>query len=90
MFLKTYNILQNDDMFRLPAKNIDGSSLPPCKIELHQYLLCTTYIANISAHAYLVVPTGLHPTDYDWKEEDDKFLFKWFGGEQLPSSLEDA
>ncbi|CAH1173831.1 unnamed protein product [Phaedon cochleariae] len=88
-FLKTYNISQNDDIFRLPKNNIDGSALPPCKIELHQHLLRTTYIANIWAHAHLQVPTALHPTDFGWKEKEGKFHFKWFEGEQLPSSLGD-
>lgn len=88
-FLKTYNILRNDDIFRLPKNNIDGSALPPCKIELHQHLLRTTYIANIWAHAHLRVPTELYPTDFGWEEKDTKFHFKWFEGEQLPSSLGD-
>ncbi|XP_071644755.1 uncharacterized protein [Temnothorax longispinosus] len=28
-------------------------------------------------------------TDYGWREEDNKFLFKWFDGDQLPPSLGD-
>ncbi|XP_067613930.1 serine/threonine-protein kinase Wnk isoform X4 [Eurosta solidaginis] len=88
-FLKTYKVLQNDDIFRLPKNNIDGSALPPCKIELHQHLLRTTYIANIWAHANLQVPTALHPTDFGWEEDEGKFNFKWFEGDQLPATLGD-
>nr|CAH7764796.1 unnamed protein product [Callosobruchus chinensis] len=90
IFLKTYNILRNDDIFRLSKNNIDGSALPPCKIELHQHLLLTTYIANIWAHAHLKLPTTLHPTGFGWEEkENKKFIFKWFESEQLPANLGD-
>nr|CAH7767942.1 unnamed protein product [Callosobruchus chinensis] len=90
IFLKTYNILRNDDIFRLPKNNIDGLALPPCKIELHQHLLLTTYIANIWAHAHFKLPTTLHPTGFGWEEkENKKFIFKWFEGEQLSANLGD-
>ncbi|KAF5298274.1 hypothetical protein FQR65_LT09785 [Abscondita terminalis] len=30
----------------------------------------------------------LNPTEYEWVLDDDKFNFKWFGGDQLPPSVE--
>ncbi|KAI4469184.1 hypothetical protein MML48_2g00006242 [Holotrichia oblita] len=68
-FTKTYRIKRNEDIVRVD-NNFDGSALPPCRSELRQHLLRTTYIA---------------PIHYGWREEDDKYCFQWFEGDQLPS-----
>nr|CAH7741159.1 unnamed protein product [Callosobruchus chinensis] len=52
----------------------------------YQHLLRTTYIANIWAYTHPKLPTTLHSTDFGWEEKENKFLFKWFEGEQLPAN----
>ncbi|KYN03439.1 hypothetical protein ALC62_05715 [Cyphomyrmex costatus] len=87
MFQKTYKLLDKNDVFQLPKKSIDGSSLPPCKSELHQQFLRACFIAQIWSHAHLKVPTTHGPSDYGWEEVDDMYDFRWFSGNQLPSSI---
>lgn len=87
MFQKTYKLLDKNDVFMLPKKSIDGSSLPPCKSELHQHFLRACFIAQIWSHAHLKVPTTHAPSDYGWEKVDDMYDFRWFSGNQLPSSI---
>ncbi|KAI4466498.1 hypothetical protein MML48_2g00019659 [Holotrichia oblita] len=83
-FMKTYRIKRNEDILRVD-NNFDGSALPPCRSELRQHLLRTTYIAQMSGHAYRENPVISSPIHYGWREEDDKYCFQWFEGDQLPS-----
>lgn len=48
--------------------------------ELQQQLLRT---ANVWSHGHLNVPSHLEPNDFEERE----FLFRWFEGQQLPSSI---
>lgn len=85
-FTKSYGT--NDDCNPLTLeKKIDGSLFPPCKAELQQHFRRTVYIAHLWSHAHLSVPTDLLPTEYGWEENDDKYYFKWFVGDQLPPSV---
>nr|XP_046476690.1 uncharacterized protein LOC124216338 isoform X2 [Neodiprion pinetum] len=63
--------------------------LPPCKAELQKQLKRTAYIAHLWRHAYLPQPTEFLPTDYGWQESEDKLVFEWFEGNQLPKSIDD-
>lgn len=60
---------------------------PPCKSQLHQHLLRTSYIAHLWSNAHLPILSELLPTEYGWEEIDDKYVFKWFEGDQLPPSV---
>ncbi|XP_017472207.1 PREDICTED: uncharacterized protein LOC108363375 [Rhagoletis zephyria] len=61
-FMRNYKVLGNNNVFRLTNKTIDGSALPPCKVELQQQFLRACYIAQIWAHAHLQVPSGETPS----------------------------
>ena len=86
-FQKTYKLLDNDAVFRLPKKSINGSALPPCKAELYQKFLRACFIAEIWSHAHLKVPTTESPVDYGWVEVERKYDFTWFTGSQLPTTI---
>lgn len=86
-FMKTYKIMENNDVFRLPKSNIDGSSLPPCQSELKQHFLRTYYIAKLWGNAFRTVPNELSPQEYGWEEIENKYFFKWFEGDQLPPTI---
>ncbi|XP_067640047.1 uncharacterized protein CAH3 isoform X1 [Eurosta solidaginis] len=86
-FVKTYKILDNDDVFQLPKKSIDGSAMPPCQSELRQHFLRTCYIAHLWAHAFCKNPSPFFPENYGWEEKEEKYIFKWFEGTQLPSQV---
>lgn len=82
-FMKTYKVRSKEEVLRID-QNFEGSMLPPCKRELQQHLLRTTYIAQLWSNANLAIPNSSSPTDYGWVEQEGKFIFKWFQGEQLP------
>lgn len=85
-FVKNYQ--PNDSSELLKLKNrINGTIFPPCKSELRQHLLRTSYIPNLWSHAHLRNPSGLSPTDWGWEQEDDKYRFKWFDGDEVPHQL---
>ena len=69
--------------------NFDASSIPPCKSELYQQLRRAHNISTVWKNAYKKQPTTLDPLDYGWSEQEDKFVFKWFEGNQLPTSVSD-
>jgi hypothetical protein len=85
-FTNAYGRNDNEDVFYL-EKGIDGSMFPPCKSELHQHFLRTSYIAHLWSHAHLPIPSELSPGEYGWEERDEKYFFKWFEGDQLPPSI---
>ncbi|XP_017467830.1 PREDICTED: uncharacterized protein LOC108360158 [Rhagoletis zephyria] len=87
--MRNYKVLENDNVFRLPNKTIDGSALPPRKVALQQQFLRACYIAQIWANAHLQVPSGETPSDYGWEEMDNRYQFKWFTDSQLPTSLDE-
>lgn len=82
-FMKTYQVKENENILKKKC-NFEGSSLPPCKSELHQHLLRTSYIAQMWTHASQRITSIVPPFDYGWQVEDGKYTFKWFDGEQLP------
>lgn len=66
-FIKNYQINDKNDMLKLKNR-IDGAIFPPCKSELRQYLLRTSYIAHLWSHAHLQDPSQLSPTDWGCEE----------------------
>ncbi|KAF5271212.1 hypothetical protein FQA39_LY08219 [Lamprigera yunnana] len=66
---------------------IDGSSYPPCQLELYQNILRTVYISRFWSHDHLAVPTNLTPTNYGRQEMNRKYNFKWFDGDQVPPGI---
>ena len=89
VFMKNYKINDGDEIFQTNAKNVDGATLPPCKAELHKQIKRTAFIAHLWRHAYLPQPTEFSPTDYGWEESENKLIFQWFDGDQLPQSIDD-
>lgn len=55
--------------------------------ELYQHILRTSYIAHLWSHAHQSVPSELSPLDYGWREENNKYTFKWFDGDQVPPTI---
>lgn len=87
LFSKAYKCTENEELFHKNAKKLDASTLPPCHSELHQHLRRTAYITNIWRNAHLQSPTNLSPVDYGWVENDGRYEFKWFEGDQLPTTV---
>ncbi|RVE43035.1 hypothetical protein evm_012306 [Chilo suppressalis] len=86
IFSKTYKI-KNDEAsttLNLQLSNYDACNLPPCKTELEKHLLRTKYIAQVWSNAHTKTPTELNPTDCGWYEDEGRFQFLWFSGNQLP------
>lgn len=82
-FMKTYKVKRNEEILKINT-HFEGSVLPPCKLELRQQLLRSSYIAQLWTHASHQNPTVSSPTDYGWKEENNKYVFNWFDGDQMP------
>lgn len=82
-FMKAYKFNDKDEVLKLD-QNFEGSMLPPCKSELRQQILRTSYIAQLWSNAHLSIPTLSSPKEFGWKEEDNKYNFIWFEGDQLP------
>lgn len=89
LFVNNYKPSDVNENFNKKLLNFDASSIPPCKSELYQQLLRAHYISTIWKNAYKKQPTTLDPLEYGWIEQDGKFLFKWFEGDQLPTSVSD-
>ena len=47
------------------------------------------YISSIWKNAFHKEPTSLSPLEHGWKEQESSYVFKWFDGDQLPSSVSD-
>lgn len=91
LFLKTYNVNNLDEPFqKKKLYNFDASSLPPCHSEMLQHLLRSMYIATMWRNAHKKVPTSLKPENCGWLIADEKYQFKWFDGQQLPSTVKDV
>ncbi|RVE52891.1 hypothetical protein evm_002548 [Chilo suppressalis] len=90
LFVDTYKAADINEQFSIKVRNFDGSSLPPCKSELWQHFLRTIYISNIWNNADKRCPSTLHPEEYGWINHQDKYLFKWFDGDQLPGLVADS
>ncbi|KOB66025.1 Uncharacterized protein OBRU01_21848 [Operophtera brumata] len=50
----------------------------------------TRYIANLWRNAHKSDITDLAPTDHGWNENNNKFEFTWFIGNQLPDAYENV
>lgn len=87
-FLATYKA-SGTKVFRKKLTNYDFSNLPPCQRELRQQLLRALYITNIWRNSHLKVPTVLKPEDNGWSLIDENYVFNWFEGDTVPSSIYD-
>lgn len=90
MFTKTYADSNTDNFFKPITKNFDGCALPPCQSELRQQLLRASYISNIWRNAHSKYPTILSPIDNGWEEVDERYEFRWFEGDQLPTFVDEV
>ena len=54
-----------------------------------QYLLTSWFIATIWRNAHKKIPTYLKPENCGWLIADGKYMFKWFDGLQLSSTVKD-
>lgn len=88
-FNKTYKF-DNKEQFPTVIKNIDGSTLPPCQSELEQHLKRTGYISHLWRHSHLSVPIQFSPVEYGWEEVDNKYIFKWFEGDEVPQTVSEV
>ena len=89
LFISNYKASDVNENFSKKIQNFDASSIPPCKSELYQQFLRANYISSVWKNAYKKQPTTLDPLEYGWMEQYDKFVFKWFEGDQLPTSVSD-
>lgn len=89
LFVHSYKAAGTEENFNKKLRSCDASSIPPCKSELFQQVLRTHYISRIWKNAHMKEPTSLSPTEYGWMEIGNCYVFKWFEGDQLPSSVSD-
>jgi len=65
-------------------------TLPPCRSELQQHILRTTFIAKMWTYAYSKLASTLSPEECGWSmTEMGSFEFQWFVGSQVSESVED-
>ena len=89
MFLKTYKTTSKE-IFKQKLKNFDATALPACDSELQQHIRRTAYISQIWNNVHLKVATSLSPLDCGWiVDENEKYCFHWFSGDQLPQSIDE-
>lgn len=43
-----------------------------------------------ATHTYVQIPTFLSPSECGWQEIDNKLDFRWFEGDQLPTSVSEV
>lgn len=55
--------------------------------EVYQHILHSSYIAHLWSHAHKSVPSELSPLSNGWREENNKYTFKWFEGYQIPPTI---
>lgn len=87
--MKAYKFSDTQQQLQLQSTNFDGSILPPCKVELQQQILRAIYISSVWCNAHFPHPTLLSPTDYGWKEIENKLELLWTEGDLLPTSISD-
>lgn len=85
-FFATYKT-SGTEVFKKKKISYDSSNLPPCQRELQQQLLRSVYITNIWRNSHLKVPTVLKPEDNGWNLIDGSYVFNWFEGNTVPSSI---
>ncbi|GFY39603.1 uncharacterized protein TNIN_375451 [Trichonephila inaurata madagascariensis] len=91
MFIDLYAISDVNEAFdRKKLRNFYASNLPPCKSELLQQFLRANYTCTIWNNAHLKNPATYQPENNGWAFENDKYHFKWFEGDQLPSNVSDS
>lgn len=73
-----------NENFNKKVRSFDASLIPPCKSELYQQVLRAHYISSIWNE-----PTSLNPLEYGWMEMENRYVFKWFEGDQLPCFVSD-
>ncbi|GBP23629.1 hypothetical protein EVAR_80246_1 [Eumeta japonica] len=88
LFVNNYKASDVNENFSKKILNFDASSIPPCKSELPATLRAH-YISTIWRNAHKKQPTTLDPLEYGWIEEEEKFVFKCFEGDQLPTFVSD-
>ncbi|CAK1552458.1 unnamed protein product [Leptosia nina] len=87
--------LEKPEIVRLLGRFLTGNgtiftSEPTCKSELLQQFLRANYVCTIWNNAHLKNPTTYQPDNNGWVLKDDKYQFKWFEGDQLPSYVRDS
>ena len=72
------------------TKNVDMSSLPPCKRSLVKHVRRVNYQVGVWQQAHLPEPNIPNPIpDHGWEMKDDRIQPLWFEGEVMPTSLVD-
>lgn len=90
LFNKAYTFKDANDVFKIDAKNVDASNLPPCKAELKKQLQRNAYISNIWRNAHEKEPTQMSAVENGWLEIDGRYDFDWYEGSQLPNFISDV
>nr|XP_046481744.1 uncharacterized protein LOC124218890 isoform X1 [Neodiprion pinetum] len=89
LFVNSYKAVDMNENFNKKVRSFDASLIPPCKSELYQQVLRTHYISSIWKNAHANEPTSLNPLEYGWMEMENRYVFKWFEGDQLPCFVSD-
>lgn len=90
IFTKNFEVKKIDDTFCKKVESFNASSLPPCKTELQQHLLRSTYISKVWRNAFLQKPTDWDAKRFGWNELDNKLHFEWFAGDQVPHFIHEV
>ena len=72
------------------TRNVDMSSLPPCKRSLVQHVRRVNYQVGVWRRAHLPESNIANPIpDHGWEMKDDQIQPLWFEGEIMPINLVD-
>lgn len=83
------NELCTKDNSLLPSKNIDMSSMPPCKRSFIQHIERVNYQVGIWKRAHIAYPTIPNAASHGWKLENDILQPLWYEGDIVPQLLAD-
>ncbi|XP_053968162.1 uncharacterized protein LOC128869615 [Anastrepha ludens] len=90
MFEANYKHHDQSELFKKKISTTGASNFPLCADELNQHLLRTSYIAQLWLNADQNNPSTKLPEEHGWFiNEDGKYDFTWFKGDQLPSAIDD-
>ena len=88
IFLSKYKPKNSHAALVNQMKNVDSTSLPPCKNVLMQKIKRTAYIAAIWKNASLGIHQFDQPTAFGWVLEDGNYRIHWFDGDVAPRIID--
>ncbi len=69
------------------AKNVDMSSMPPCKRSLVQHVQRVNYQVGIWKRSYIAEPDIPDPEGHNWRIAEELLQPLWYDGQEIPDQL---